>query len=127
MGAVQATLAAAGHTVALTFRAGKGTGQVEKSARFSAADGTVLAAYPLDTQQAYTRVLTALLEHQTVGFLRLPEAMRLLHWMVAARQRAVWQTPYPVGTMPTFLAADHNPGTSPPDVQSARVPVSMAA
>lgn len=100
---IQSKLSANGHTIDLTFRAGKGTGHVEKSARFWADDGTVIAECQFDSSGAYHRIVSSLLERRTQGFLRLPDALRILGWMSEAKTNAQWEAPYNVGEMPAFL------------------------
>lgn len=100
---INSKLSANGHTIDLTFRAGKGTGYVEKSGRFASDDGTVLAECRLDSRSAYPRIVTSLLEQRTEGFLRLSDALRILGWMAKAKAKAVWQAPYDVGEMPAFF------------------------
>ncbi len=100
---IQLKLSANGHTVNLTFRAGKGTGQVEKSACFRADDGNLITACKLDSHGVYSRIIGSLLERRTEGFLRLPEALRILGLMAGAKAQAMWEAPYNVGEMPAFL------------------------
>jgi len=113
---IQSKLFANGDAIDLIFRAAKGTGHVEKIAKFISDGGAILAECNLDSHQAYSRILTTLLEQRTDDFLRLPEALHVLRWMVEVKTQAIWQTPFTVGQMPLFLSppmVHHEKTTSP--------------